>query len=584
MVQIEGRQENQNVDLVEDGLEIPAQHVGDKQSPPEPNPQDFQLEGKELENRVSVLNKLGESLVYRRDHFLGYQANQGMDSYQSDLRQFLDMALNNIGDPFSPGGYRVESRVAECAVLAYFAKLWHGTPYTRENPSDPKSLPDPESCWGYGLSMGSTEGNLYALWNARDYLAGKLLNVEPDLVKTRPVNYDDPKPVATNPNAYQPVVFYSEDTHYSLTKAVRVLGLTTFSQLGRDKYPHACPISPGWPDEVPSELPLKIDGDNQYSTFGPGSIDVAKLATLVEFFAKEGHPIIVNLNYGTTFKGAYDNVKKVCDTLLPIFEERGLVSRDVEYKDGKFDTRRGFWIHVDGALGAGYMPFLAKAGISIPEFDFGLRSPLSKNLDSVDMVSSIVTSGHKWLGCPWPCGVLLTKVKYQMQPPDKAEYIGAPDTTFAGSRNGFSPIVLWYRIAQSSDEDRAKVSLAAQELAKTVAKRLKDEVQKKWNFDLYVDRSPQAITVRFRTPNKDLVRKWSLSTVSMYMRPDKKTEEEKERRDYAHVFLMEFTTKNPSMVDEFIKDLLADGAFSESAYEPGDALVASFPFADRGFA
>ncbi|MFD2284413.1 hypothetical protein ACFSUJ_34900 [Streptomyces lusitanus] len=50
-------------------------------------------------------------------------------------------------------------------------------------------------------------------------------------------------------------------------------------------------------------------------------------------------------------------------------------------------------------------------------------------------------SGHKWPGAPWPCGIYMTKVKYQISPPSQPEYIGAPDTTFAGSRNGFSPLI-----------------------------------------------------------------------------------------------------------------------------------------------
>ncbi|MDN3680871.1 hypothetical protein QWZ04_11120 [Vibrio tapetis subsp. quintayensis] len=37
----------------------------------------------------------------------------------------------------------------------------------------------------------------------------------------------------------------------------------------------------------------------------------------------------------------------------------------------------------------------------------------------------------------------MTKQKFMVSPPDNPEYIGSPDTTFSGSRNGLSPIVLW---------------------------------------------------------------------------------------------------------------------------------------------
>ena len=52
-------------------------------------------------------------------------------------------------------------------VLDYFASLWNA-----KWPHDPS---DPESYWGYVLTMGSTEGNMHAMWSARDYLSGKYI-------------------------------------------------------------------------------------------------------------------------------------------------------------------------------------------------------------------------------------------------------------------------------------------------------------------------------------------------------------------------------------------------------------------------
>jgi histidine decarboxylase len=45
-----------------------------------------------------------------------------------------------------------------------------------------------------------------------------------------------------------------------------------------------------WPQTVPSDVN------------GHGTVDVEKLLKLVEFFAKKGHPPLIVLNYGTTFK------------------------------------------------------------------------------------------------------------------------------------------------------------------------------------------------------------------------------------------------------------------------------------------
>ena len=53
----------------------------------------------------------------------------------------------------------------ERGVLNYYASLWNA-----KWPHDPT---DRDSYWGYVLTMGSTEGNIHALWSARNYLYGR---------------------------------------------------------------------------------------------------------------------------------------------------------------------------------------------------------------------------------------------------------------------------------------------------------------------------------------------------------------------------------------------------------------------------
>ncbi|POC04335.1 glutamate decarboxylase, partial [Vibrio vulnificus] len=88
--------------------------------------------------------------------------------------------------------------------------------------------------------------------------------------------------------------------HYSIVKAMAVEKIDTFGSLGNRLYSNDNPLAKGeeWPAEVPSEEP--VEG----LPVGSGAIDVDKLVKLVDFFAGKGHPIIVVLNYGTTFKGA----------------------------------------------------------------------------------------------------------------------------------------------------------------------------------------------------------------------------------------------------------------------------------------
>ena len=94
----------------------------------------------------------------------------------------------------------------------------------------------------------------------------------------------------------------------------------------------------------------------------------------------------------------------------------------------KYFIRRGYWFHVDGALGASYMRFIEMAyenGMIKekpgPIFDFRL-----------DFVCSIVTSTHKWIGAPWPCGVYLTRSSLQLRPPSDISFLEA--TTPKGYR------------------------------------------------------------------------------------------------------------------------------------------------------
>ncbi|MEV5874838.1 histidine decarboxylase [Streptomyces sp. NPDC052101] len=550
------------------------------------NTSDFEIPAGGLTDakRRKALSSIELYLAEKRRNMLGYQVTQDMNGYPFDLARFMENHLNNLGDPFQSGGYKPNSKIAERAVLDYYASLW--------NAKWPHSRNDPESYWGYMLSMGSTEGSMYALWNARDYLSGKALIVpdegvgpfgEPRLPGELMQVQAEPHP--DRPNEFRPVVFYSEDTHYSFAKAVRALNVETFHAVGEQLYGGQCPLTDKdgrplrvWPTEVPSR-----SGPSGSSADGPGDIDIDALATLVKFFAGNGHPIIVSLNYGSTFKGAHDNVRKVCERLLPIFEANELVRRPVHYVvdrrtgEKKVDYRRGFWIHVDGALGAGYAPFMRMAykdprfgwnpEVNLPEFDFGLKVRAKKH-GAVDMVSSIAMSGHKWPGAPWPCGIYMTKVKYQLEPPAQPQYIGAPDTTFAGSRNGFSPLVLWDHLARHSYQDQVNKIRKAQELAALLEERLR-KLELNNGLEVWTARTDGAITVRFRKPSPELVAKWSLSSEDVAV-PDE--DGGFVLRRYVHVFLMSSATRQK--IEELVADLARDPAFQASAL-PATVLPAA---------
>lgn len=503
------------------------------------------------DKRQRALMQAREYHTHQKHHLLGFQCNQALH-YSKAFSSYLDTHVNNIGDPYTTGNFTINSKFMERSVLDYYAALW--------NARWPHDKNDLDSYWGFSLTMGSTEGNLYGMWNARDYLSGKKLliddgtgnngttrsqkrrrTVDKPAVHPRLVYVQAPPP-EESPNAYTPIAFYSEDTHYSLAKAVTMLAIRTFSEVGRELFLEDCPLEDwtgnGWPDEVPSH-------DN-------GSIDIEALATLVEFFAAKGYPILVCFNYGTTFKGAYDDVEAAGYRLLPILVKYGLDERKVYYDDSnlqQFDVRTGYWFHVDGALGAAYMPYIEMAHKAKiikergPNFDFRLP-----------FVHSIAMSGHKWLGIPNPCGIYMTRTKNQMLPPDNPDYIGTPDTTFAGSRNGLSAMLLWDYHARHSYSDLVEKALRLEALAK-YAEELLLELQKQLGKDLWVARTPLALTVRFRQANAELVTKYTLASETL------------NGRKYSHIFMMEHVTK--ALLDEFVEELSHEGAFiDDSAATP----------------
>ena len=59
-----------------------------------------------------------------------------------------------------------------------------------------------------------------------------------------------------------------------------------------------------------------------------------------------------------------------------------------------FIMHKRFWFQVDGALSAAYMPFLQM------EYKNGLTNVNSDSIFDfrLNFISSIITSGHKWMG------------------------------------------------------------------------------------------------------------------------------------------------------------------------------------------
>lgn len=139
-------------------------------------------------------------------------------------------------------------------------------------------------------------------------------------------------------------------------------------------------------------------------------------------------PAILNVNIGTTVKGAVDDLDKI----LEILAEVGF-------------TEDRFYIHCDGALFGLMMPFIRRG--AAPKITF--RKP----------IGSISVSGHKFIGAPVPCGVVITRLRHIRALATDIEYLNSRDATIMGSRNGHAAIYIWYALSVKGYEGMRKVCL-----------------------------------------------------------------------------------------------------------------------------
>ncbi len=200
------------------------------------------------------LDNLHEKLSYEATTFLGYPCNSLFD--YSPLYRFLGFTVNNVGDPYVPSNFHLNTHDFEREVLDVFRQLTHA-------PAD--------SFWGY-VSSGGTEGNMYGIFLGRELFPDGL-------------------------------VYYSEDTHYSVNKILRCLHVRN--------------------------IMIRSQPD--------GRIDLEDLRETIRIH--RDLPPIIFANAGTTMKGAVDDL----DGIRRIFEDLAI---------------QRHYIHVDAALSGMILPFV----------------------------------------------------------------------------------------------------------------------------------------------------------------------------------------------------------------------------------
>jgi histidine decarboxylase len=209
-------------------------------------------------------------------------------------------------------------------------------------------------------------------------------------------------------------------------------------------------------------------------------------------------PVIVLANIGTTMKGAIDDLPRV----QAILEDLAITNR---------------YIHADAALSGLILPF-----VDDPQpygFDAG--------------IDSIALSGHKVIGAPLPCGVVLTRNDYVNAVARSVEYLGTLDTTVPGSRSGFTPLILWYALEHHGLDGLRQLVGDMLDTAAYAVERFNGRGIPAW-------RNRNSVTVVFPRPSPDVVRAWQLAPLG----------------DIAHIITMPHVTR--AMVDEIVDACAGD--------------------------
>ncbi len=263
------------------------------------------------------------------------------------------------------------------------------------------------------------------------------------------------------------ILYSSKDTHYSIAKASRLF-----------RIPHVI-------------IESQDNGELNYEHLE------------LSLRQNRHQPAIININLGTTLKGATDRIDRVLDLLEQLNIDK-------------------FHIHCDGALGGLLLPFIEDA----PKISF--QQP----------IGSIAVSGHKFIGSPIPCGVVLTRREYVKKIEQEVEYIGSKDTTIMGSRNGLAPLFLWYAIATRGDHFSEEVKDCLSN-ARYLHKCLE-------TIDHPAMLNDFSTTVVLDKPGAEVCRKWQLATQGAV----------------AHLVVMQNITVQK--IDTFMNDLRASSNLNTS--------------------
>ncbi|GLT17489.1 histidine decarboxylase [Vibrio zhanjiangensis] len=226
---------------------------------------------------------------------------------------------------------------------------------------------------------------------------------------------------------------------------------------------------------------------------------------------------IIFANIGTTMFGAIDDLKQIQSRLAKV----GL-------------SRNQYYIHADAACHGMILPYVDNP----PPFSFK------------DGVDSISVSGHKMIGSPIPCGVVLALKKHTDKVSHEIEYIAGSDKTLTGSRNGITPLFLWQFIRGTSELEKKQRVQDCLQLAEHTAQRLNQHGITAW-------RHLNSNVVVFPKPSEELWRKYYLAVAN----------------DMAHIIIAGQTVANPNRLNQVIEELIREKTRKTTPEAVTDELV-----------
>ena len=170
---------------------------------------------------------------------------------------------------------------------------------------------------------------------------------------------------------------------------------------------------------------------------------------------------------------------------------------------------------------------------------------------------SISMSLHKWLGCPFPSGVYMTKRKNRLQPPaTNPFYATKGDTTFSGSRNGHGAMAVWDLLSKKSYEDLANDTVKHANVVAFALKLLR-ELEKDLGEDLWLSHSHGSLFICLKPPKEEIVLKYSLFVCNVLLVQSKQGK--LKNRLVARICIMSHVDEE--LIEEFVKELREPGAF-----------------------